>query len=355
MTGTVASFGYGGVSLQQTLNLTSLSQKKDSLQTQASTGVRSDSYAGLGTARTQALALQPAITQVTAWSSNITTVQNRLTTTQSVLSQISTIAGDLNETLSTLAGSVSSSTIGTAAQQAKTALTSLGNLLNTQQGDSYIFSGLQSSEAPVSGDPGNSDLASSIADAVKQMGTDGASSVLSSTLTLAGTTSDNQPFSAALSTDPATASAQNLQIVTGKNETATAGIVATQGGASSEGSTGSPIRDLMRNLMVVASLGSADPGDADYTQLIQGLQDTNTAAIDGLSDMSGALGVQQNTLTSQSAMLEQMKSALTTQLGTTKNADLAQVSVQLNDTSNQLQASYSIIADMKGMTLASYL
>lgn len=355
MTGTVTSFGYGGVSLQQTLNLTSLSQKKDGLQAQASTGVVSDSYAGLGNSRAQALALQPAITQVSAWSGNITTAQNRLTTTQSVLSQISTIASDLNETLSTLAGSMSSSTIGTAAQQAKTALTSLGNLLNTQQGDSYIFSGLQSSEAPVSGDPGNSDLASSISQAVNQLGTADASSVLSSTLALAGNTADNQPFSSSLSTDPTTASAQNLQIVTGKNETATAGIVATQGSASSGSSTGSPIRDLMRNLMVVAALGSVDPGTADYTQLIQGLQDTNTTAIDGLSDMSGALGVQQNSLTTQSAMLEQMKSALTTQLGTTKDADLAQVSVQINDTSNQLQASYSIIADMKGMTLASYL
>lgn len=355
MTGTVTSFGYGGVSLQQTLNLTSLSQKKDGLQAQASTGVLSDSYAGLGNSRAQALALQPAITQISAWSGNITTVQNRLTTTQSVLNQISTIASDLNETLSTLAGSMSSSTIGTVAQQAKTALTSLGNLLNTQQGDSYIFSGLESSEAPVSGDPGNSDLASSISQAVNQLGTADASSVLSSTLALAGNTAENQPFSASLSTDPTTASVQNLQIVTGKNETATAGIVATQGSASSGSSTGSPIRDLMRNLMVVAGLGSVDSGGANYTQLIQGLQDTNTAAIDGLSDMSGVLGVQQNSLTTQSAMLEQMKSALTTQLGTTKDADLAQVSVQINDTNNQLQASYSIIADMKGMTLASYL
>ncbi|KXV65769.1 flagellar biosynthesis protein FlgL, partial [Gluconobacter japonicus] len=84
MTGTVTSFGYGGVSFQQTLNLTSLSQKKDGLQAQASTGVLSDSYAGLGNSRAQALALQPAITQISAWSGNITTVQNRLTTTQSV-------------------------------------------------------------------------------------------------------------------------------------------------------------------------------------------------------------------------------------------------------------------------------
>ena len=355
MTGTVAPFGYGGLSAQQRLSLSSLSKQHDSLQTQASTGVVSDSYAGLGASRAQALALQPAITQVSAWSSNITTAQNRLTTTQTALDQISTIASDLNETLSTLTGSVSASTLGVASQQAKTALTTLGSLLNTQQGDSYIFGGLQSSEAPVNGDPGSSNMASSIANAVKELGTQGAAAVLSSTLDAAKDTSENQPFSAALSTDPTTASKQNLKIVTGKNETVSAGMVVTQGTSSSDASTGSPIRDLMRNLMVVASLGSADAGSTDYTQLIQGLQTTNAKAVDGLADMSGSLGIQQNTLTSQSTMLEQMKSALTTQLGTAKNADLAQVSVQLNDTSNQLQASYSIIADMKGMTLASYL
>ncbi|GFE95829.1 MULTISPECIES: flagellin [unclassified Gluconobacter] len=355
MTGITASFGYSGLSNQQTLNLASLSQIKDNLQEQASTGVKSSNYAQLGDTRAQALALQPAITQVSSWNSNVTMAQNRLTVTQSAVSQISTIADNLNETLSTLVGNVSSTSISSASEQAKSDLLSLGNLLNMQEGGSYIFAGLQSSTAPVSTILTNSNLSSSIQEAVQSMGNGGASDVLSETLSLAGQTSQNQPFSAALSTNPVTASQQNLKITVGSNQTVSAGIVATQGSTSSKTSTGSPIRDLIRNLMVVAALGSDDAGTADHTQLVQGLQTTNAGVIEGLSDISGGLGIQQNSLTSQSTMLAQMKAALTTQLGTAKDADLAQVSVQLNDTSNQLQASYSIIANMKGMTLASYL
>ena len=355
MTGITASFGYGGLSNQQTLNLASLSQIKDNLQEQASTGVKSSNYAQLGETRAQALALQPAITQVSSWNSNVTMAQNRLTVTQSTVSQIATIADNLNDTLSTLVGNVSPTAVSSASEQAKSYLSSLGNLLNTQEGGSYIFSGLQSSTAPVSTSLSSSSLASSIQETVKSMGNGSASDVLSETLSLAKDTSQNQPFSAALSTDPVTAAQQKLKITVGTNQTVSAGIVATEGSTSSETSTGSPIRDLMRNLMVVASLSSDDAGTTDYTQLVQGLQTTNTGVTEGLSDISGSLGIQQNSLTSQSTMLAQMKAALTTQLGTAKDADLAQVSVQLNDTSNQLQASYSIIANMKGMTLASYL
>lgn len=131
------------------------------------------------------------------------------------------------------------------------------------------------------------------------------------------------------------------------------GIVATQGAEAS--STTSPIRGLVRNLMIVASLGDSYSSSTDYSQLVSGLENSMSAVTSGLGDLSGVVGVQQNSLTAQSSMLSQMSDALTNQLGNTKNADLAAVSTQITATNNQLEASYSLIADMKGMTLASYL
>ncbi|MEJ5142585.1 flagellin [Gluconobacter albidus] len=353
MTGTISSFGFGGISSQLLLGVQNLSQAKDSLQLQATTGVMASSYADLGSSRTQALALQPAITQVAAWNSNVTNAQTTLTTTQSSLSQISTIAQDLTSSLSTLGSTLSYSTVTTAASAAQSALASLGNLLNTRQGDSYVFAGQQNTTAPVSTDLGTSDLATQIAQAVSQLGSDGAQSVLDTTENLASNTAAGQPFSATLSTSPDQAQQQNTRVVVGQSETVSVGMVATQGATST--STTSPIRDLMRNLMVVASLGSSSTSTTDYASLISGLQSSMNTVTSGLGTMSGLLGVQQNSLTNQTAMLTQMSSALTTQLGQVKDADLAQVSTQVTDTNNQLQASYSLIADMKGMTLASYL
>ena len=353
MTGTISSFGFGGISSQLLLGVQNLSQSQSSLQLEASTGVLSSSYAGLGASRTQALALQPAITQVSAWTSNVTNAQNTLTTTQTALSQISTIAQDLTSSLSTLGSTLTYSTVTTAATAAQSALTSLGNLLNTKQGDSYVFAGQQNTTAPVSTDLGTSDLATQIEQAVSQLGSTSADDVLSTTEDLASNTAAGQPFSAAVSTSPDQAYQQKMQVVVGQSETVSVGMVATQSATST--STTSPIRDLMRNLMVVASLGSSSTSASDYSSLISGLQSSMETVTSGLGDMSGLLGVQQNSLTTQASMLSQMSSALTSQLGQVKDADLAQVSTQVTDTNNQLQASYSLIADMKGMTLASYL
>ncbi|EHH67679.1 flagellin [Gluconobacter morbifer] len=357
MTGTVSSFGFGGLSGQMLLGLQTLTKSQSSLQGQTSTGVTADSYAGLGSARTQALALQPAITRISSWSGNVTAAQNKLTSTQTALSQISDIASDLTSTLGVLSStsSISTQSVVTASAQAKNALSTLTGLLNTQQGDTYVFAGQQSSVAPVSENLEGSDLYTQVENAVSQLGTKDASAVLSQATTCAANTKPDSPFSASLSTDPVSAANENQKIVMGQNETVSVGLVATQGEAASALSTGSPVRDLVRNLMMVASLGTTDTGSRDYTDIIQDLQTSTQNVTSSLADMSGVMGVQQDSLTTHSSLLSQMSSALTTQLGNTKDADLAQVSTQFTDTNNQLQASYSIIADMKSMTLASYL
>lgn len=358
MTGISSAYSYSATSAQLRLGVTSLESQESALETEMSTGVTSTTYAGLGDSRAKALSLDPAITQVSAWRSNVTTAQSRLTTTQTVLDQVSTIATNLTTSLATLDGTVDSSTVSTAVDEAKSALSTLTSLLNTQSGNSYIFAGQASDTAPVSTDLDDSSsgsLLSSIASAVDDLDSDGASSVLSTTLSLAGDTTAGEPFSSALSTDAVSASDQNLNIVVGNDYTVSAGIVATQGTAATDTSTGSPVRDLIRNLMVVASLGSVDTSGTGYTDLISGLQSSNTGVTDGITGLSTRLGIQQDELTNQSSVLTQMSTSLSDQLNTAKNADWAAVSTQLTDVKNQLEASYSVISDLKDMSLASYL
>lgn len=354
MTSVTAAFGYNGISATMTRAVSTLTARQNQLQEETATGIVSDTYAGLGTSRTTAIGLQPAITRIDGWSSNVTAAQSTLTTTQTALSGIQDIASTLSTALTTLAGNPTADDVSAAVTSAKNALNSLGSLLNTQSGSSYVFAGRQSETAPVTdASLATSDLATQIGQIVSSSSS--AADILSRTLSAAGNTPEGSPFSAALSTDGLSAAALNNSVDVGQSLRLTTGITATQGTSASSTSTGSPIRDLMRNLMVVASLGSVTEGSDSYNSLVSGLISSNSDVTSTLTDMSAGLGVMQNQLTTQSSMLSSMSSALTTQLGNAKNADLASVSTALTQTQTQLQASYTVISDMKGMTLADYI
>lgn len=356
MVGISTAFGMTGQAFSLQSGISSLSSRQQALETQVATDVASDTYAGLGANRVKALALQPALTQISAWSSNVTSAQNTLTTTQSALSSISDISASLSTSLQNISGNASSASVAAVIQEAQQDLASLGGLLNTKSGNSYVLAGRQSTVAPVtSSNLATSELATSITNVVKNIGSTSADDVLAATQSLAETTSADSPFSANLSVSGTDASSLTSVVQVGQGEWVSVGTTATAGTSTTDSSTGSPIRDLMRNLMVVASLGSVTPGTAEYKNLIQGLTTSNSDVTSQLSDLSASLGVTQNHLSFQASSLSQMQTALTTQLSNSKDIDYATVSTQLSTVKDQLQASYSVIADMKSLTLAQFI
>ena len=111
----------------------------------------------------------------------------------------------------------------------------------------------------------------------------------------------------------------------------------------------------MRALAVVGSFDQADASSAGFATLVQDTSTQMATVSAGLGLAVSSLGQTQNSLTSHNASLGEMSDALVKQLGAVKDSDPASLSAQLTATQNQLQASYSLIADMKGMSLASYL
>nr|WP_294914145.1 flagellin [uncultured Neokomagataea sp.] len=354
MTGIVADMRYGSSFYGMAAAVNTLSARQDALQGEVSTGVKAQDYAGLGASRTQALALQPALTQVAAWTTNVQGAQAQLSSSQSAMTQISDISSKLTAGISSLIGTPSSATVAAAAQSARDSLSLLGTALNTQYGENYVFAG-NTGTAPVTGDLASSSMSQAVAGIVSKLGDQGGQAVLQASLQKASETGEDSPFSSALSGAPQEISGFVSQVQTGSSVGQNVGWVATQGGVPSSVTTGSPIRDLMRNLMVVASLGGVSIGSDGYKTLMTGLQSSNNMVNTGLANAAAQMGIQQNTLSTQSSFLTQMNSSLTSQLGQAKDADIATVSSQLTDTQNQLKASYSLIADMKGMTLANYI
>ncbi len=328
------------------------------LQGELSSGVLSDSYAGLGDQRYQALDLQPQITEVAAWQQNVSAAQNTLSITQTAMSSITDIATALQTSLTSLQGNQSATNISAAAAEARASLNELGLLLNTKDGSRYVFGGTASDAAPVT-DPSNitsSALFQSISTSVASVATTGAASVEAATVAAA---SDNAAtrsvFSAALSVDGTAATSLVHTVTVGEQDHVAVGFVATEGTVPTATSTGSSIRDLMRALAVVGSLDQTDATSTGFSTLVNDTATQVGSINSGLTDTVAHLGQTQAQLASQSDMLSSVSDALTTQLGTVKNSDAATLSTQINATQNQLTASYTLIADMKGMSLAAYL
>lgn len=335
-----------------------LSSQYTALSTAVSSGVVADSYAGLGDSCYQALSLQPEITKIGAWQQNVTSAQNTLSITQTAMSRITTIATNLQTSLVSLQGDKSSTNVTAAATEARDALSELTTLLNTKSGSQYVFAGNMSNVAPVS-DP--DDVTSSlyfktIASSVASLGAVSASSVEADTVaTASDNTSGVSVFSPTLSVVANSAATLTHFVAIGDQEDVATGIVATGGGDATSTSTGSPIRDLMRALAVVGSLDQADTTTGAFSSLVDDTATQMNTVSNTLGLSVASLGATQSRLTAQDATLGETGDVLAKQLDAAKDSDPAALSTQITDTQNQLQASYSLIADMKGMSLASYL
>ena len=204
-----------------------LNAQNNDLTAQISSGVVADSISGLGEQAYQAVSLEPQITAMAAWQTNLSQTQTKLSATQAALSGISAIASSLQTSLTSMAALNSPSEIAAASDSAKQQLTALTSLLNTRSGDAYVFAGAASDQPPVSGDLATGSAVSSIMSAVAAVGTTGASATESATLASAG--------SANIFSVPLAAGDSAPQVQVGQDQTIASGIVATQGGCQQRG------------------------------------------------------------------------------------------------------------------------
>ena len=338
--------------------LNQLNDQNSAIQGAITSGVEADSYAGLGDQRSQALSLQPEITRLSAMQQNVTTAQSELSLGTSAFSQIAAIGTALQTSLTSLESDRSAGTIQIAASQAQQALSQLAALANTKGTTGYVFAGVYSDTPPIT-DPaniGSSAMVTSIAASVASVGINGAAATEAATFAAAADNSAGASvFAPALSVDPASAASSARSVMVGVSDSVPAGFVLTQGVPGSASSTGSPIRDLMRALAVVASLPSADSSTPGYADLVADTSRSVATTNGSLIQTQSQLGQLQNDLSTHASSLSPLSSALSKQLDASKDSDPAALSTALSNNMAQLTAAYSLIADMKGLSLASYL
>lgn len=337
---------------------TNVHKRLDALTEQASTGLVSQTFAGLGNAAGAVLYLNPQITELQGYQSNISAASGNMQVTQTAMTQIQQIAATFAANIPNLNG-LNSSEVDNIASQANAALQQVADLVNTKNGNNYVFGGQDSSNPPI---PSAANILSSgfytqINAAVVALPAIGASATAAATLTIAGSNAPGtSPFSDYLSQPPAAISSRIAAIDTGA--TANVGLIASaNSSAVSAGSstTGSYMRDLMRVLATLGSLSSSQVNDPGFASLVA---DTGSSLNDAISAMStdvGVLGITQANLADTHTHLSDVTTALNTQLAGLQNADLATTLTSLANVQTQLQASYRAISTANSLSLLNYL
>jgi len=180
---------------------------------------------------------------------------------------------------------------------------------------------------------------------------------VSATLTIASSNAaGTSPFSTYMSQPAAGLSPPSVATGNGQSETigllASANTSATSTGTST---TGSYMRDLMRALATVGSMTSGQASDPNFAPLVSDTQTSIGGAIAAMSTDVGAMGEQQASLTALQTTLSDTATALTSQLSSAQDVDMAATLSNLTLTQSQLQASYQLIATTSGMSLSKFL
>ncbi len=340
------------------------------ISNQVSTGLIADNYAGLGTGAPVSLNLHPQIASMQAWQNNVDAATGRMSVAQSSLTQIQSIAANFYAQLNNVQG-VNTSAIDTIAASARDALRQVAGLLDTQDGGVYVFAGQDTGNPPVPNPDRITDTTANptgffatISSAVSLLGQPGhdAATVAQATLAAArytGVAGPPSPFSNFLSKNdpPALPSVQ-----VGQNLTETTGLSASHNGLipstvddGSSTTTGSYMRDVLRGLATIGSLSSSQANVAGFQDLVQNTRTSMSGAIGAMARDAGVLGNVQSSLTATQSRLADTQTALTGQVSSAEEVDMAAALSKLTQVQTQMQASYQLIATLNGLSLAKFL
>jgi flagellar hook-associated protein 3 FlgL len=291
-----------------------LQNQANKLQLQVNTGLKSLDYSGLGGAAGQLTNLQSSVTQRQGFLDTISTVQQRIQETTSVVSSIETAVSQFSENLPNGAFGTVPNDIQSQASQI---LQEVTDFLNSQDGSSYIFAGSNVTTPPVdnTGLPNPGTLTASVSgpppngyytgnDTLAQAKVDTATTVQY------GVTADNPAF-----------------------------------------------ENAIRALNFLANLPAGSPSQTNPTDVanVDAATKLINQSVTALQSISGQLSL-------KSAQLNNLQTSHTNALNLTKTSidnietvDPATAITTLNQVETNLQASYSTISSLSQLSLVNYL
>lgn len=338
----------GGMALEQA----SMRARMDVISRQVSTGQRGVVHGDLGLDARRAIDLKVEIAKREVFTEAADRALARTDATQTVLNRLHQLSSNVaSEALR--ARTLGSVSVESLADIARAALEEAAALLNTRHGNEYLFSGSDVTNPPVPDavNIATGPMATAIAASVATLDPTNAATVLADTQAIA-TDPATTPFSDFLEGDGTTEARRALQVADG--ERVSIGVFANRDSADEV--TESWGRELLRGLAVLASVTQAQfqAGDG-WDDLLEGATAMLDGATDGLAAEQGKLGSAASRIDAARERHADLVVALRTQLGDVAEVDLAQVSAELAQVKERLEASYTVTTMVSRLSLASML
>lgn len=135
------------LALRQSIN--DMRAQFDDLQRQLSTGLKTDSYAKLGTDRNIVLSLTHQLSQITAYTNTISKTQMRIEVMSDALTRVNQIARDTKSSVATSGFELVNGTQTSAQVTAAMQFDEIVNLMNLEVEDRYLFGGRDTQTRPM--------------------------------------------------------------------------------------------------------------------------------------------------------------------------------------------------------------
>ena len=341
----------------QTIGFTALDQARlrdriDLATRQVATGNRGTSHGDLGVLARRGIDLRGEVARREAYVGAAEAALAKMDTAQGVLGRLQRIASDLGaEALR--ARTLGAVDVGVLAQAARAALEEVASLLNTRQGQDYLFAGSDMATAPVPNAAGiaTGPMAAAIAADVATLTPANAATVLAgtaATVSAAATT----PFSAQLEGPALAEPRRALQIADG--ERVAWGVLANQDQSGQVALSWG--RELLRGLATLAALTPASAAQgAGYDALLDGVHQGLAGAARGLAQEQGALGAAERRVQATRERHQDLFVALRGQVAAVEQVDIADLGARLSQMRSRLEASYQVTASISQLSLAALL
>lgn len=274
------------------------------INTQISSGLKSQDYKGIAADSQYLLSIESAISKLDAYNTNANTTLGTVNTMYTSLNNINSLANDmLVAVTAALGGNQVPASVLTA--QANNGMTEVAALLNLKIGGKYVFSGSDYDTQPVN-------------------------------LSDAGWTAQTPPSTANTSYYQGNSTIKSVQV--SETYTINYGITADSSG----------FEKLFRAYNLVLNNPSNTTAITEASGLIQ-------QAIDEIANLQGILSTHANSINNQVDKNEQDKTFLQELVANIKETDIPSASVTLTEVQSQLEASYSASVRLLKLNLANYL
>ncbi len=335
----VTSISDTGQNLLMQSIVQSSQQQLDDLQVQISSGLRAQTYSGLGGLMTyQSLSLTSQSNTLDAYNTAINSVTN---VTSAMDSAMTSTTNSAQSVLSSLQAVVQGSTdpgMTTLNAAAKGALASIQSALNTQSSGTYVFAAADTSNAPVADTTAlNTSVQTDLA--AYYAGTESAATLLSNTSTY---TAAQMGYSTTL------AAAPNVSVRTGNNVDTDYTVKADNTG----------FQKVMQGLSIIANLQYNSADQSSFWTVYNGAVASINSGMTAVTADQAKLGIATKSMADTQTQITATQSVLSTSISNIDDlstTEMAAASTKLTNLESQLQTSYAIISQLKTVHLIDFL